>query len=266
MKRSYVRAFSTLGCPSATLEEVFSLARRYGIEAIELRALGGSVDLPGYLSSLGLTPATLAATVARSGNRIVGWGTNLRLVTGSADDRRNFLRCVPWAEALGAPLRVFDGAKRGDAEEIARALATVEWWETLRANEGWKTHLLLEAHDGLIDGAALRRFGEAAPGVPILWDTHHTWRNSGEHPVETWRIASDYIRHLHVRDSIHQSNANDPFRLVLPGAGEFPMAELLHEMNGRFQGIISLEWEKYWRPSLPPLEEALQAAENNQWW
>src|SRR5580693_9715799 len=109
MKPSYIRAFSTLGSPDSTLDEIFTLARKHRIDAIELRALGGTIDLPGYFSAQGVTPEKLAETVRQSGIRIVALGASLRVITGTEADRDNFLRFVPWAEALGVPLRVFDG-------------------------------------------------------------------------------------------------------------------------------------------------------------
>src|SRR5688500_8949160 len=40
-------AFSTLGCPSWELKDVARAAREYGYAAVELRALGGGLDLLG---------------------------------------------------------------------------------------------------------------------------------------------------------------------------------------------------------------------------
>ena len=55
-----LRAFSTLGCPDFTLEEALALATKHGLEAIELRALGGTVDLPAYFTEQFGTPGALA--------------------------------------------------------------------------------------------------------------------------------------------------------------------------------------------------------------
>ena len=38
-------AFSTLGCPDWELPKIIAAAREWGYEAVELRALGGSLDL-----------------------------------------------------------------------------------------------------------------------------------------------------------------------------------------------------------------------------
>ena len=44
------------------------------------------------------------------------------------------------------------------------------------------------------------------------------------------------------------------------------MARLLEAMRGNYDGVVSLEWEKLWRPYLPPLDEALRAAAETNWW
>jgi len=46
---NYLRSFSTLGCPECTLDEVLRLAADHGIAGVELRCLGGTTDLPGWL-------------------------------------------------------------------------------------------------------------------------------------------------------------------------------------------------------------------------
>jgi len=38
-------AFSTLGCPHWELERIAQAARAYGYQAVELRAIGGDLDL-----------------------------------------------------------------------------------------------------------------------------------------------------------------------------------------------------------------------------
>src|SRR6185503_17018544 len=38
-------AFSTLGCPHWELEQIAQAARAYGYQAVELRAIGGDLDL-----------------------------------------------------------------------------------------------------------------------------------------------------------------------------------------------------------------------------
>src|SRR5204862_3086093 len=75
-----LRAFSSLGCPDFTLDQTLALAAKHGIGAVELRALGGTVELPAYFIQHFGTPAALAAGVRGSGVQVVAFDASLHLV------------------------------------------------------------------------------------------------------------------------------------------------------------------------------------------
>lgn len=264
---NYLRCFSTLGCPDLSLDAATALARRRQIPALELRALGGTVDLPAYFAAQYRTPAAATAEVAATGLKIVALGASLRLVDNTAADREQLLQWAPWADALGARwLRVFDGGSSGDDAELTRAAETWAWWQTARAHHGWHVDLMVETHDSIFTAAAIRRLVEAAPGLAVLWDSHHTWKKGGEDPLITWATAREHIVHVHVKDSISAPGTPHGFTYVPPGGGEFPFAALIERLRrDRFVGAVSLEWEKLWHPQLAPLDEALEAAVAQGW-
>lgn len=263
-----LRCFSTLGCPELGLEEACALAARHGLPAIELRALGGGVDLAGYFARVFGTPERLGAWVAGQSVRVVAVDASLKLIGGIETDRAQLAGLGPWAEALGVRwLRVFDGGKTLDAAELADARATLAWWSELRTRHGWHAQLMIETHDSLVTGEALAQFLAAVPEATILWDAHHTWRKGGEDPLVTWPMLRGRVAHVHVKDSIPLPSARHPFTYVLPGDGGFPVRPLLDllEREG-FAGPVSLEWEKVWHPYLLPLEAALRVATERRWW
>lgn len=261
------RALSTLGCGTLSLEEARQLARRHGLDAIELRALDRSLDLPARLAHRYGSPAELADCTGDPAARVVLLGSSVSLVGATPADLEQLLLYAPWAEAFGARwIRVFDGGAGGHTgAELAEALATMAWWRTWRQQHGWKVDLAVETHDSLLTGDRIGRFARACPGVQILWDAHHTWRKGHEHPLMTWAKAAPHVVHIHVKDS---RSAASPagFEYVLPGTGEFPIRALLPVLRIEFAGCVSLEWERWWHPELPPLEEALASAENCHWW
>ena len=261
------RAFSTLGCPELSLDGVLGLAAAFGLNAVELRALEGTVDLPAVFAATLGEPAALGARVAR-GPSIASFDTSFRLIGNTAQDREALLAYAPWAEAAGVPsLRAFDGGGSGDAGEIAAARATLAWWREMRAKHGWSVDVAIETHDAFAHPPALARLLEAEPTCRILWDAHHTWRKGGAHPAETWDMVRDHARHIHVKDSVTDAEARLGYRYVLPGSGEFPMAELRRALaRDGFAGVISLEWERLWHPELPALADALQSARDAAWW
>jgi sugar phosphate isomerase/epimerase len=263
-----LRAISSLGCPDMSLDEVIGLAIRHGLTAVELRALGGSLDLPAYLKAAYGSPEALARHLQDSAVSVVAFGTSLRIVGSEKADRESFLEFVPWAEALGVPrLRVFDGGKAADDAEIAQGAATVSWWTELRRERGWRTDIMVETHDSLMTAALIQRLINAVPAISILWDTHHTWKKGGEDPLETWARIKRHVCHTHVKDSISVPAGKYPYTYVQPGTGEFPAAPLINALRAdKFAGPLSLEWEKVWHPDLPPLDTALSAAAANSWW
>ncbi len=265
--RRFRRAFSTLGCPDLGLDEVFSLAARFGLDAVEIRALGGSIDLPAYFSATYGSPDLLAEKLRGRRIPIVSLDTSLRLIGATETDRAQFLEFVRWAEALGIwRLRVLDGGTDASAQEIAEAVDSVRWWRALRESRKWRADIMVETHDALTTSAAILDFVAGVPDVAVLWDTHHTWRRGGEEPLVTWHKIKRNVVHLHVTDSVAQESAARPYAYVLPGSGEFPMSSLRPVIREEFAGFVSLEWEKYWIPELAPLEAALASAETRGWW
>jgi len=262
-----LRCVSSLGCPDFSLDEMLALAAKHGLGAVELRALGGTVELPEYLAEKFGTPEKLAARVRASGVRVVAFNASLHLTGATAAERDQLAAFGPWAEALGVRwLRVFDG-KDADTTGLAGALETLRWWRERRAARGWSCDVMIETHDSLVTAEAIARFLAAAPDAAILWDSHHTWRKGGEDPVVTWRGIRASVVHVHVKDSVNVQSAKHPFTYVLPGDGEFPIAPVLAALRAeRFAGPVSLEWEKLWHPYLPPLDDALRVASERHWW
>lgn len=265
-----LRAFSTLGCPGLSLDEALGVAERHGIGAIELRALGNTLDLPAYLTAQFGSPAALAARLRGSASRVrlVAFDTSLHVIGTTPAERATLLEFVPWAEALGVRwLRVFDGGKNTDEAEFTEAAATLDWWRGLRRERGWQADLMIETHDSLFTAAAITRFLAAVPGAAILWDSHHTWKRGGEDPPATWRAIRASVVHVHVKDSISVPSAKHPYTYVPPGMGEFPAAPLFDILRADdFKGPVSLEWELMWHPYLSPLEDALGVAAERKWW
>jgi len=265
---SFLKAFSSLGCPELTLAETLDLAERHGITAVELRTLGGTTDLPAFFARTHGSPEALAGWLRGSRVRVVSLDTSLGLAAPSDADRAAFLSFVPWAEALGvAWLRVFDAGRNPGADALADAVASMRWWREQRDRHGWRTDVMIETHDTLLTADTVLRFCEQVPGAAILWDAHNTWRKGNADPVAMWRAIGAHVVHVHVKDSVSRPSGQFPYTYVLPGGGEFPMPELLDALRGTdYAGAVSLEWERQWHPELPPLDEALRAAARRKWW
>ncbi len=265
---SYRRCFSTLGCHELSLNEVLDLAHRYGIDAVELRGLGGTLDVPEYLTHHYTDLSAVAEIAKKSAADIVALNTSFHLTGDGEAERADLLRYATCAEKIGVPwLRIFDGGKTGSADELNHAVATLAWWKREREKNAWRTDVMIETHDALVTLPLMAQMRDKAPDLHFLWDAHHTWKKGGVAPTAVWQELHEHIVHIHVKDSISQPSGNSPYTYVLPGEGEFPIQPLLTALaKQKYNGCVSLEWERKWHPDLPPLDRALESAKAHAWW
>lgn len=263
--------FSTLGCADRTLEEVCELAEEFRLPGIELRGLGGRLDMPGYCAELHLHPARVREICQRHHIQLAVAGCSAKLTSASESDRAELLTFGAWADALRIPyLRVFGGGS-GDKpmtdSEYDRAVKVICWWRQERAARQWEVDLLLETHDAFSASEPCLSLNQRLDEpLQLLWDSHHTWRMGSESPAETWKRLGPLIRHVHVKDSVGRPSARHPYTYVLPGEGEMPLSEVLTVLRRpAFQGFVSLEWERQWHPYLPPLRQALVRLSEQSW-
>lgn len=257
-------AFSSLGCPDLDPAGLRALAAKHRSRFIEIRTLGGTTDFVGQLARFpGGAPAVrdffLEADV-----RVRLVGSSFQLARSPESDRASLIAEAETGEALGAKwLRVFGGGDWGDVFSPDRAtIATAHraWWDALRASRGWTIDLVLEVHDAFSGTPQILDFFDKTGGpMPLLWDTHHTWKIAGETASFTWAALGAHVRHVHVKDSVSaHSPDGHAYTYVAPGLGEFPTADTLTLLaEASFDGVASLEWEKKWHPSLAPLDDVL---------
>ena len=125
LRRTASYGFSSIGLPDATLPEMLSLAGEFDLDFVELRALGGTVDLPEYFA---VHPPPECPASMRPSVRLVA--TNLHLIEATDATLAEFGRFVDVAAMLRAPyVRVFGGkAPWGEVpsrEQLAQAARTV---------------------------------------------------------------------------------------------------------------------------------------------
>ena len=261
LHRTASYGFSSIGLPDATLDELVSLAGEFDLDFVELRALGGTVDLPEYFSAYPppLDPASLRPPV-----RLVA--TNLHLIEATNETVAEFTRFVDVAVMLRAPyVRVFGGkAPWGEIpspENLEQAVRSVAVCRAVIAEKSAPCEILLETHSAFSSSVLCTRLNALLDEpLCILWDCHHTWRSAGETPAETWARFGPLVRHIHFSDSRLKPVPGTGYDCILPGAGELPvdgLRRLLADMDYAYG--VSLEWEKLWHPKLPDVRLALQA-------
>ena len=256
-------AFSTLGCPDWELDAVVEAARRHGYEAVELRALGGSLDLLGRPE---FRPEAVAATRARlsaAGLSVCCVDSSCSFDSADAGERARQIELAAQhcelAAELAAPLvRVFPdripaGATRGETRErIVEGLREA----ARRAPRGVRVGL--ETHGDFARGAAAAEILLAAchPNLALIWDVANSI-NAGDTMEEAARAVAPYLAHVHLRDALPVPG-QEHWRPVLAGRGEVPFDAAVDALRRTgYDGFISFEWEKYWQPDIEEPEVAI---------
>jgi sugar phosphate isomerase/epimerase len=256
-------AFSTLGCPRWELRRIAQAAHDYGYTAIELRAIGGDLDL---LNRPEFQPGTVETTrrwLADQTLSVCCVDSSCTFDSRDADERRKqvevAVRHCELAAKLGAPLiRIFPdkiqtGATRGETRDnIAACLREV----ARRAPGGVRVGL--ETHGDFARGHAAAEILSLAdhPNVAVIWDVANSLAG-GDSIEGAAREVAPHLAHVHLRDA-RAIEGREHWLPVLAGRGAVSFAgavKVLRELN--YQGYISFEWEKYWHPEIEEPEVAL---------
>jgi sugar phosphate isomerase/epimerase len=257
-------AFSTLAFPSASLADALSLGRSWGYSGVELRLIDGELIDP--LMSVG-DRVRVRRTLAGGGLPVAALDSSIRLTAQDGDgplpELRRFLEL---ASEWEAPLvRVFGGELPAAEEDdgaarrrrLAAAAAVLEAAAPVAERLG--VAIGVETHDAFAASAVvaelLAMIGSAAVGA--VWDSHHPHR-MGESPAEVAGNLASRIFLAQVKDARRAPERPEGWRLVLLGAGEVPVAEMLALLDAAgFRGWVSVEWEKRWHPEIEEPEIAL---------
>jgi sugar phosphate isomerase/epimerase len=256
-------AFSTLGCPDWDLAKMIAGARKYGYQGIELRALRGSLDLPGCDEFSAARIATTREYLKREGIEICCVDTSCTFHSTDANERvaqvDTALVHAELAARLDAPLiRVFPdkiqpGAQRDETRDwIASCLHYV----AKRIPQD--VDVALETHGDFARAEAAVEIVELAnhPKVKLIWDVANSVA-AGDTIEHAAAIVKPHLAHIHLRDAKPVSDS-EHWLPVLAGRGRVPFAEALAAIEAlNYDGYVSFEWEKYWHPEIEEPDVAL---------
>jgi sugar phosphate isomerase/epimerase len=288
-------AFSTLACPDWSFDEVLERCQRYGYDGVEVRQVAGETDLlkvPAFAPS---RHTELRNRLSQLGIAICGLSSSVRFDYPEQVVREEQLRAgqayAERAAAVGARfVRVFGdvlppgppAAREAVLDQIAEGLNRLGEFAAICGVE-----ILLETHGDFAETAVVCALMPRieSPAVGILWDTHHPWKFFREPPAETWDKLKPWVRHTHWKDSVTRPAAPSSVEVeasvdgsqsasstaayalmsghreadyVLFGGGEFPAEECARLLKkSRYDGWLSLEWEKMWHPQIEAPEVAL---------
>ena len=243
-------AFSTVGCPDWSWNEIFAVAKDLGFDGIEVRGIGSELFAPAAQPFAGDEAEKTAARLAAAGMQIPVYATNAVVGTGDLSaamtEARAYLALAartgtPYIRVLVTPEPQPGPADLPRAAECVRALC-----DEATAGVG----VLIETNGVLAESARMREFIESVgrDNAGVLWDVHHPFRFFGEAPEQTMRNLGRLVRHVHIKDSVAK-DGKTCYRMM--GYGDVPVFDALSLLEAQgFDGFVSLEWVKRWNPDL----------------
>ncbi len=242
-------AFSTLGCPNWSFEDIISTAKDIGFDGVELRGVANEIYIPHIKQFVPQNIQKTMDVLKRMKLDISCLSSDCRLNERFRVD--DHMRCAKeYIDVAGAAgigyVRVLADTAPGptahvDADVVAKDFKTLA--------EYAKPHgvtILIETNGMFAHSGEMLNLIEliATDNVGVLWDVHHPFRFFNE-PIDlTYKRLKDYIRYVHVKDSLVEG---DEVKYQMMGYGDVPVPEtiaLLRE-NG-YTGYVSLEWLKRW--------------------
>jgi fatty-acyl-CoA synthase len=246
-------AFSTLGCPDFEWPDIYSMAKDFGFEGIELRGLGDDIF---SVRAKPFCEEALPQTVAELKKKhleipCISTGCALKFTENSEQTRREIMEYIDLANKLGTSFIRILGDLAPQAQGEVDDEAVLHQLEALvpYAEENGVT-LLVETNGVYANTARLRDLLNRieSDNVAALWDIHHPYRFAGESPEQTVQNLGTYIKYTHIKDSVME-DGKVCYRMM--GEGDLPVEPVIRALRSiNYEGYVSLEWLKRYAPEL----------------
>ena len=246
-------SFSTLACPDFSWADIYSMAKDFGFNGIEIRGLGEDIF---SVRAKPFTEAQLPNTVAKLKSLnleipCLSSGACLKFSERSKENEEEIIDYMELASKLGASfVRILADLDPAPAGEVDDNYIISELKKLSRKAEQYNVTLLVETNGVYSNTKRLRNVLDAVGSrkVAALWDMHHPYRYGGETPEETVANLGEYIKYVHTKDSVLKDGK---IEYKLMGEGDMPIKEMLNALkNINYNGYVSLEWVKRWSNNL----------------
>jgi sugar phosphate isomerase/epimerase len=255
--------FSTLACPSWSMETIIKKASEFGYDGIEWRGGPQGHVQPAMPAE---QIAILQKASADAGILAVAVTAYTSFVSPHAKERQANLdelrRYADLAAELDAPyIRAFlgelpNGVKLDSSmyENISDCLNTASDYA-----ESVGVKIAIEPHDDFVRSSTIVPILNRVqhPALRVIWDIGNAFA-AGEDLAEGFKLLKDRIAYVQVKDG----NRNDTTWQLCPvGQGDVPLGQAFELLLANdYQGTLSVEWEYAWHPELEPPAIALPAA------
>ena len=246
-------SFSTLACPDFSWQDIYSMAKDFNFDGIEIRGLGDNIystkaapftdeELPNTLDKL--KELDIEISCLSSGEPVNNLETKDKAIAEITD-------YVELASKLSTKyVRVLGDKLPAPEGEVDDDVVIGIMKELVPVAEKNGVVLLLETNGVYSDTSRLKKVLDSinSQHVQALWDVHHPYRFQGESPKTTVSNLGDYIKYVHVKDSVMEDGKVE-YKMM--GTGDLPLKEVFEELHSiDYDGYISLEWVYRWARNL----------------
>ncbi len=246
-------AFSTLGCPDFSWSDIYSMAKDFGFDGIEMRGLGNDIfsvrAQPFRADQIDKTIANLKRM--RLEIPCLSTGCVLKDADCWQQTKAEIEEYIRLAEKLGAKYIRLLGDRNADIEgEVDDEVVLAALKDIVPYAEERGVILLVETNGVYSDTARLRDLlaRVESDNVAALWDMHHPYRFANEKPETTIQNLGVYIKHIHIKDSVM---VDGKVKYKIMGEGDMPIESMIRALRSvNYDGYISLEWVKNTAPEL----------------
>jgi len=256
-------SFSTLACPSWSIETIITKASKFGYDGVEWR--GGP---QGHVQPT--MPAVRREVLQKmsmdTGLISVAVTAYTSFVSPLTEERQanvdELRRYVDLAAELDAPyVRTFLGELPENTtldssmyEKISDCLnAASEYAESVGVK------IAVEPHDDFVRSSTILPILRQVqhPALRVIWDVGNAFA-AGEDLEEGFGALKNRLAYVQVKDGKGRS---PNWRLCPIGEGDVPLRHAFELLLAHgYPGALSVEWEYAWHPELDPPEVALPAA------
>lgn len=243
-------SFSTLACPDFTWQEIYSMAKDFGFNGIEIRGLGNDIF---SVKAAPFTDENINDTVAKlqslkleipclsSGEPV----NNMSTQQAAIDEITAYAKL---ANKLGSNfIRVLGDRDPMPKGEVDDSVVVDTMKKLVPVAEEYNVTLLIETNGVYCDTKRLKKVIDeiGSRKVAALWDMHHPYRFAKETPEETVANLGETIKYTHVKDSVINEDGTVSYKIM--GSGDMPIKECLSALDAiNYQGYVSLEWVYRW--------------------
>lgn len=242
-------SFSTLGCPGWSWPDMLTTVKDLGYDGIEIRGIENELYVPKAKPFL---TENIEATI----EKLKAMNISIPCLTSASHmfDKENKEKqlqsakeYIDLAQKLNVPyIRVLGDSQpqpenEFDLDFVGENLKAVSEYASQKG-----VMVLVETNGVFAESKVLLEMlkNVNAKNVGALWDIHHPFRFFNETVSETYSNLKEYIRFVHIKDSVMQDSK---VIYKITGQGDVPVKEALLLLKGAgYEGFISLEWVKRW--------------------